>query len=174
MSHSLGFAPTFEEAIAHTKDLFTQFTQNNLTNQELQQAIAHLITTDNGARGFFVFYLTNEIVDRPTESVIQALQNTSSPLIAELLVKNLVMSTAMVITHNRNHNLTMAQSSQKVSDRTATLIKLVNLPQVKEIAQQMQRSAQLGTGEYADFLNKWGYDQEQKSAIASMISPTFL
>ncbi len=161
MSKSL----TFEEAIAYTENLF----KATSSDRELQQAIADLVSTDNGARGFFVFYLTNTIADRPTQPVIQALQDVPAPS-AELLVKNLAMSTAMAIAHRRNQNETLALSSQQVSDRTANLIQLLNLSEVKRIADLMQHSAQSGEGEYANFLTKWGYDSEQRAAIASVTS----
>ena len=160
---------SFEQAIAYTENLLNlaNLADNNLPNLGLQKAIADLVGSDNGARGFFVYYLTNEIADQPTEAVIQALRSVPIPS-AELLVKNLVMSTAMAIAHKRNDDLTMALSSQQVSDRTANLIKLLNLVEVKRIADLMHESAQSGSGEYADFLNKWGYDDEQRVAIASI------
>lgn len=159
-------AISFEQAIAYAENLFNQ---DLPPDPELQQAISNLVSTDNGARGFFVFYLTNEIADQLTESVIQALRAVPIPS-AELLVKNLAMSTAMAIAHKRNDDQAMALSSQRVSDRTANLIKLVNLAEVKRIADLMHESAQSGAGEYANFLNKWGYDSEQRSAIASKTS----
>jgi hypothetical protein len=159
-------AISFEQAIAYTENLFNQ---DLPPDPELQQAIADLVSTDNGARGFFVYYLTNEISDRPTESVIQALQAVPIPS-AELLVKNLAMSTAMAIAHIRNDDQAMALSSQRVSDRTANLIKLVNLAEVKRIADLMHESAESGVGEYANFLTKWGYDSEQRLAIAAITS----
>jgi hypothetical protein len=157
---------SFEQAIAYTENLFNQ---DLPPDPEFQQAIADLVSTDNGARGFFVYYLTNEIADRPTESVIQALRSVPIPS-AELLVKNLVMSTAMAIAHKRNDDQAMALSSQRVRDRTANLIKLVNLSEVKTIADLMHESAESGVGEYANFLTKWGYDSEQRAAIASITS----
>jgi hypothetical protein len=64
---------TFEQAIAHTENLLNT---DPIDDHELQQAIADLIATDNGARGFFVTYLTGDwaIADHPPESVIQALR----------------------------------------------------------------------------------------------------
>jgi hypothetical protein len=163
MSKSL----SFEEAIAHTENLFilANSTQANLSDLELQQAISDLVSTDNGARGFFVFYLTNEIANQPTEP-LRAVPVPS----AELLVKNLAMSTAMAIAHKRNNHATQALGSKQVSDRTANLIKLLNLAEVKKIAELMKNSAQSGAGEYANFLTKWGYDPEQRTAIASVTS----
>jgi len=157
---------TFEQAIAYTESLLTE---GNLADLDLEQAIADLVNTDNGARGFFVFYLTNQIADSPTQPVINALQSVPVPT-SELLVKNLAMSTAMAIAHKRNNDAAMALSSKQVSDRTLNLIRLVNLDEVRRIADLMKDSALWGTGEYASFLTKWGYDPEQRSAIAAITS----
>ncbi|AFY73775.1 hypothetical protein Syn7502_01723 [Synechococcus sp. PCC 7502] len=155
---------SFEEAIACTENLFTSA---DLSEPELQQAIADLIRTDNGARGFYVYYLTNPVGNHPTEAVIKAIQAVPEPS-AELLVKNLVMSTAMAIAHRRNQDESHAQGSQQVKERTANLISLLNLTEVKRIANLMKAAAESGTGEYANFLTKWGYDSEQRQAIATI------
>ncbi len=158
---------TFEQAIAHTENLLNT---DPIDDHELQQAIADLIATDNGARGFFVTYLTGDwaIADHPPESVIQALRY-GSIYVFELLVKNLAMSTAMAITHRRQGHELQAKGSERVQKRTAQLIKLVNHPEILKIADVMRSSAELGTGEYVNFFQKWGYDQDQKSAIANIL-----
>ena len=140
-----------------------------LESFSFEQAIADLVSTDNGARGFFVAYLTHEIADLHTQSVIKALQAVPNPS-AELLVKNLAMSTAMEIAHRRNQDEANALGSQSVQERTANLIKLLKISEVKTIADLMKDSAQTGAGEYANFLTKWGYDSEQRAAIAAITS----
>jgi hypothetical protein len=80
------------------------------------------------------------------------------------------MSTAMAITHRRAGNNEQAQGSDRVAKRTALLIEKVNLLEVKEIAMQMSHSAITDNGTYTDFLKKWGYDVEQKQAIADVLS----
>jgi len=158
------FPTTFEQAIAYTAQILEQ---SDLTSDELSQAIAKLIGTEYGARGFFVTYLTGDwaIADQPF--VIQALRTVPTPA-SELLVKNLAMSTAMAITHRRQGHEQQALGSERVRDRAAKLIALVDHPEIARIAALMLTSAQVGTGVYGDFLQKWGYDQEQKAAIASI------
>ncbi|PZO37409.1 MAG: hypothetical protein DCF19_18935 [Pseudanabaena frigida] len=158
---------TFEEAIAYTEELLAR---NHLEDSQLESEISALIQTSNGARGFFVCFLTGEsqLADAPSDGVIRALK--SSPMaIAELLVKNLAMSTAMAIVHRRAVNIEQAQGSDRVAKRTALLIKKVDLAEVRRIATQVQSSAISGNGEYAAFLEKWGYDAEQKQAIANAL-----
>ncbi|MBD2187691.1 hypothetical protein H6F41_05980 [Pseudanabaena sp. FACHB-723] len=159
---------TFEEAIAYTDSLLSN---PNLDDAQLQSEISTLIETSNGARGFFVCFLTGDwqLADHPSDAVIKALQS-SPTAIAELLVKNLAMSTAMAIFHRRAGNDQQAQSSDRVAQRTGSLIAKVDLPQVREIAIQMRNAAISNAGEYTSFLEKWGYDEEQKQAIANILA----
>ncbi len=159
---------TFEEAISYTETLLSR---SDLDDAQLQAEITNLVKTSNGARGFFVCFLTGawELADNPSPAIIQALQ-AEPKAISELLVKNLAMSTAMAITHRRNGNPDQANDSDRVAKRTALLIEKVDLPEVRAIAKQMQDSAIANNGEYATFLEKWGYDAEQKQAIANVLS----
>lgn len=167
---------TFEEAIAYTENLLSR---HDLDESQLESEISELVGTSNGARGFFVCFLTGEwqLADAPSSGIIRALQSEPNA-IAELLVKNLAMSTAMAIVHRRNGNVEQAQGSDRVAKRTALLIKKVDLAEVREIALQMQNSASTNkssnigsnTGEYLTFFEKWGYDAEQKQAIALVLS----
>lgn len=167
MNHSITNM-TFEEAIAYTDNLLSN---PDLDDSKLQSEISTLIQTANGARGFFVCFLTGDwqLADQPSAAVIKALQSAPTA-IAELLVKNLVMSTAMAIFHRRADNDQQAQSSHRVAKRTALLIANVDLLQVREIAAQMRNAAISNTGEYTSFLEKWGYDEEQKQAIANVLA----
>ena len=155
---------SFEAAIAYTEKLLQSV--DELTDLEFQQVIADLIATTNGARGFFVRYLTQDwaIGDRQTEAVVKALKSVPIPA-SELIIKNLAMSTAMAIAHRRAGNETQAQGSDRVAARSTALIQLINLDEITRIASQMQKSAQTGEGAYAEFLNKWGYDAEQRAAM---------
>ncbi len=162
---------SFEQAIAHTQTLLEQMASGAWSDQQISEAIAALVQTPNGARGFFVTYLTDDrpLADHPSLGVIQALQSAPDT-VAELLVKNLAMSSAMAIAHRRNHHEPMAQGSDRVRSRTVLLIKALQLPQVAELAQQLHESATTGTGAYQTFLTRWGYDAEQRSRIAEVLT----
>ena len=159
---------TFEEAIAYTETLLAR---KDLDDAQLQSEITNLVKTSNGARGFFVCFLTGEweLADNPSPAIIQSLQ-AEPDAIAELLVKNLAMSTAMAITHRRNGRPDQADDSDRVAKRTDLLIEKVDLPEVRAIVSQMLNSATTNTGDYAAFLEKWGYDDEQKQAIANVLN----
>jgi hypothetical protein len=160
---------SFEAAIAYTEKLLQR--ADDLTDLEFQQAIADLILTVNGARGFFVSYLTQDwiIGDRQTEAIVKALKSVPIPA-SELVVKNLSMSTAMAIAHRRTGNEVQAQGSDRVAARSKELIQLMNFDLVNRIVSQMRHSAQTGEGEYAEFLNKWGYDAEQRMSMDVALS----
>ncbi|MFM7907271.1 MAG: hypothetical protein ACKPA9_19620, partial [Microcystis sp.] len=85
---------TFENAIQQTQDLLSQI--EFLDTDTITQKITDLVSTENGARGLFVTYSTSDLsyTEYPSLEVITALK-TSPTLVNELLVKNLVMSTAM-------------------------------------------------------------------------------
>lgn len=157
---------TFEQAIALTQALMSQIQQGEVSEPDLESTLSALVNSENGARGFFVTYLTDEgsIPDLPSDAVILALQS-SPEIVAELLVKNLAMSAAMAITHRRNQNEEMAKGSDRVQRRTTYLIQQLQLPEVSEKAQKLHESVTTGTGSYQAFLTRWGYDAEQRQVI---------
>jgi hypothetical protein len=172
MSNSIKISPdiTFEEAIALTQSLLDQREQATLQDAEFEAAVTELTATHNGARGFFVAYLTDsrELIDSLLPVVASALQQ--SPAIApELLVKNLAMSTAMEMTHRRNHNPDQAAQSAQVQQRTAVLMNLLGFPYFKADAESLWQAATTEAGSYTAFLKRWGYDAEQKTAIAQRL-----
>ena len=157
---------TFEEAIAFTQSLLDAMESASLSEADIQEAIASLVQFPNGARGFFVTYLTanSNLPDNPSPAVINALA-TSPEIVSDLLVKNLAMSSAMVITHLRQDNPTMAQSSRIVARRTKQLIQLLKSDTIADLLAQLELSVKTQTGKYQDFLKRWGYDPEQLEAI---------
>lgn len=161
---------TFENAIAETQSLLEKIATQTITNLEIQAKITNLVKSENGARGFFVTYLTDErpLIDSPSVEIIQALRSSPN-IVGELLVKNLAMSSATVLAHRRNQDEEMAQGSEQVRDRTLFLIEAVKLPIINEKIQELEKSLTTGQGEYQDFLKRWQYDTEQKKAIQSAL-----
>ena len=160
---------SFEQAIALTQALLAEANKGKLSESEVAASISNLVKTANGARGFFVTYLTSDssLADCPTPGILQALHSNSDQ-VADLLVKNLAMSTAQTI-HHRQQNQAMAQGSEQVQRRTAQLISLLQLPEVSDRLQLLLNSATTGEGEYKAFLNRWGYDNAQKREICRLV-----
>jgi hypothetical protein len=161
---------TFEEAITLTQSLLDDLESETLPASEVEQAVTALVSTENGARGFFVTYLSEDrpLADYPSAAIVQALQS-SPAIVAELLVKNLAMSSAMAVVHRRNHDEAMAAGSDRVRSRTQQLIYLVHVPEIQAKATRLHESAVTGTGDYQAFLQRWNYDAEQRQVIQQAI-----
>lgn len=160
---------SFEQAIALTKTLLAQM-EAGLSATKIQAAVTALVNTKVAARGFFVAYLTDpRSLSNHPPVVIQALQSAPET-VAELLVKNLAMSTAMIITHQRHQSPQMAADSAHVQARTVKLIQQLPLPALQAHLQKLQQSVATGKGDYQTFLERWGYDDQQRQAIQQALT----
>jgi hypothetical protein len=161
----------FDEAIGLTQTFLTKLNKNELTSAEILAFVSELVQTANGARGFFVTYLTapDPICDEPQPEVIAALQ-AHPEVAADLLVKNIAMSTAQQIYHHRRSDTEMMASSATVATRTAQIINRLNLTQIQAMCRELVKTIETGTGDYNEFLTRWGYDDEQKQAIARSVT----
>jgi hypothetical protein len=156
----------FAAAIELTQQFVLQLKSNQLSPEQVQAFVTDLVATQEGARGFFVGYLTSSeaIVDQPNANIVSGLA-THSAVVADLLVKNLAMSTAQYLHFQRQDQAEMAANSATVAQRSHQLITALNLPEIRSIAEQILSAIRTGTGEYVEFLDRWGYDEEQKRLI---------
>ncbi|MGB3510431.1 MAG: hypothetical protein WBA93_14590 [Microcoleaceae cyanobacterium] len=163
---------TFEEAIAFTQDLLSDMEKDLLSAAEIESLIGDLVKSKNGARGFFVTYLTDSrpLADNPSSSIFKALESAPET-VTELLVKNLAMSSAMVVHHQRNQDQQTASESERVRSRTTKLIKSVNIPNLQGNLEELYQSTTTGQGNYTEFLERWGYDGEQLKSIQQAVQP---
>lgn len=168
---SISDSISFENAIEVTQSLLSQIESNQISEADLESIITALVHSENGARGFFVCYLTDEreIFDQPSSTVIQALK-TSPIVVGELLVKNLAMSTAMILTHTQNKNRDQAEGSARVQRRTMQIIQQIELPEVETRLHALKSTVETGTGEYKTFLDRWKYDDAQRQAIDAIVT----
>jgi hypothetical protein len=161
----------FDAAISLTQSFLTQLKKNELTSNQILDFVSALIQTANGARGFFVTYLTAQdpICDEPQPEIIAAI--TAYPdIAADLLVKNIAMSTAQQLYHQRHNNAEMVASSATVAARTTKIIQQLNLPQIQDMCRELVNTIKTGTGTYTEFLTRWGYDEEQQNSIGQTVS----
>jgi hypothetical protein len=174
MSASLLSVPNhikFDEAIELTQSFLSQLKTNELTSPQIQDFVAALVQTANGARGFFVTYLTSPdpICDEPRSEIIAAL-HAHPDIAADLLVKNIAMSTAQQLYHQRRNDSEMVASSATVAMRTTKIVQQLKLPQIQTLCRELVDTIHTGTGSYSDFLTRWGYDEEQKNSIAQTVA----
>jgi hypothetical protein len=158
---------SFESAIERAGELLNEIESRSPAS--VQQMIAALVGTENGARGFFVVYLASALplADEPTPETLEALR-TSPEIVGELLVKNTAMSTAMAIFHRRNGDEKNAGGSERVRERTIAVIRRLRSPTVTEKLRRLLETLETGVGEYEEFLARWQYDGEQRRAIAEV------
>ena len=163
---------SFEQAIAITQEFLSLLDAEGLSEPEIETTVSELVGSKNGARGFLVTYLTDDrtLADNPSPGIIGALKS-SPEIVSEFMVKNVTMSTAMAITHQRNQNPEMARSSQRVTSRCNRLIEQIQLSEVTATAKLMHESAKTGAGTYEPFLQRWSYDTEQREAIQTALAP---
>jgi hypothetical protein len=157
---------SFADAIALTQTLLDGLEQGIVAGVALESTVRALVVSANGARGFFVTYLSDDrsLGNQSVDAIIAALQSAPA-IVSPLLVKNLAMSTAMAITHRRNQDEAMVKGSEQVRSRTTQLIQRLQLPQVEAEAQQLSQAIETKTGAYQTFLERWGYDVEQRQAM---------
>jgi len=173
-------AVTFEAAIDLTQTWLDQWATGAWTPEQFVAAVAPLVTTPAGARGFFVVYLTDDrpLVDHPPEGLVAALAQAPA-IVLDLLVKNLAMSAAMAITHDRAGDAAMAEKSRHTSQRSGDLLNHLDryftesasepAPSVAELLGQLQASITEQTGPFVAFLERWGYDEVQRRSILRAI-----
>ena len=161
---------SFPQAIATTQSLINQIATGQLQEEQIESQVAALVSSKPGARGFFVAYLTSglPLADNPSVGVINALKSFPN-LVGELLVKNVAMSTAMAVTHQRNNDAENARDSEIVARRSINLIKQLDLDLITKELRELKISLTTKEGSYREFLEKWGYDDEQKEMIGLAI-----
>jgi hypothetical protein len=174
MSSSILSVPAnikFDEAIELTQAFSIQLKKNELASSEIQDFVSAMVQTANGARGFFVTYLTapDPSFDEPRSEIIAALR-ANPEIAADLLVKNIAMSTAQQLYHQRRNDPEMMASSATVATRTTKIIQQINLDRIWDLCRELVNTIRTGSGAYSDFLTRWGYDEEQKNSIAQVIS----
>ncbi|WP_041244015.1 hypothetical protein [Gloeobacter kilaueensis] len=165
-------AISFAQAIERTTALLDEQAAGQRDAEKLYRAVADLVATANGARGFFVTFLSGEwpIADALPDGLVEALR-TAPAVVAPLMTKNLAMSTAMIWAHRQNGDAEAASGSEQVARRSAALIARLQLPQIEREIAELKRALTDGQGDYAAFLDRWGYTEAQRAAIKEAIEP---
>jgi hypothetical protein len=132
--------------------------------------VAALVASRDGARGFFVVALTGEtpLMDRLPEALVLQLRLAGDGVV-DLTARNLAMSTAMVLAHGRAGDAERQAASERVQARSRELLRQLEPQAVKGRLEMLLRAARDGDGEDRAFLDRWGYDPEQRAAIAQAV-----
>ena len=160
--------PTFKEAMQATMFWCKSWENDEISDEVISDRIGELIKTVEGARGFFVVSLSIDcpLMDRFPDALIFQLRS-SGEIVVDLTVKNLAMSSAMIITHRNNKDPQEIQS-ERIKIRCIELLKLLDSTQVKKRLDVLLEATK-GKGIDLRFLNQWGYNAEQINAISESI-----
>ncbi len=164
---------SFEQAIEVTHSWLEQVALGAIAPDQIPTDLTRILETEQGVRGFFVTFLTGDspLADDFPPALIQGfVQSIDS--ISSILVKNLAMSTGMILTHDRNGDHSQKAGSQKVQQRSLRLIQVLlafGLPPLQQNCEELLNSLKTGSGSYQTFLDRWGYDAEQRQAMQSIL-----
>ena len=159
---------SFTQAINISAKWCKEWEEELLSEEVLADRIAELIKTKNGLRGFFAYTLSDRdcfLLDKLPFSLIFKL-NEGGDAVVEIIVKNLIMSTAQVIIHRRENNHEYEITSENIADRCKGLLRLLETKSVtKTVNQIIKNLDNMGNG----FDNSIKYDAEQKDFIKKQI-----
>ncbi len=161
--------PTFEQAINASMLWCEAWEKAELSDEVLADRISELLASRNGARGFFVISLASDcpLMDRLPEPIVLKLREAGESVI-DLTVRNLAMSTAMSLHHQRQEDINQQARSKRVTARCLDLLRLLEPNKVKRRLEKLLAGTK-GEGDDVAFLERWGYDDEQKREIISSI-----
>jgi hypothetical protein len=162
--------PTFQQAMEISAQWLQLWEHGELSDEVLGDRVAELVISRDGARGFFVLALAGEspLMDRLPDPLLLALRAAGAGVV-DLTVRNLAMSTAMTLHHLRNGDGGQQAGSERVQQRCTELLRLLDPNLVKDRLETLLIAAQQGKGEDVSFLDRWGYDSQQRSAIAAAV-----
>ena len=107
------------------------------------------------------------LMDRLPDPLIYQLRLAGEEVV-DLTVRNLAMSTAMGVHHKRNQDQALLDGSSRVRSRCLDLLRLLEPHQVKNRLETLIEGLN-DRGEDKNFLERWGYDDEQKCKIEETV-----
>ena len=160
--------PSFTQSINIANKWCKEWGEDLLSEEVLADRVAELIKTKNGMRGFFAYALSDQncyLLDKLPFSFVFKLQEAGNDVV-EIIVKNLIMSSAQVIAHERDNNIEYKSNSENISERCKNILRVLETKSVtKNITQIMNDLDNLGNS----FDNSKKYDDMQKEFIKYQI-----
>ena len=128
-----------------------------------------IIKTQNGIRGFFAYALSDSkctLLDKLPTSIIFILRERGVDVV-EITIKNLFMSSAQILNHQKAKNTEYAERSNNISERCINLLKELDTKLVtKEINKMLSKIDNMGNS----FNNQVKYTLEQKDFIREKVN----
>ncbi|MCX5927906.1 MAG: hypothetical protein NTZ23_11445, partial [Cyanobium sp. LacPavin_0920_WC12_MAG_63_22] len=110
--------PTFQQAMEITAQWLALWEHGELSDEVLADRVAELVASRDGARGFFVVSLAGDcpLMDRLPETLLLQLRLAGEGVV-DLSARNLAMSTAMALHHQRAGDSSQQGASERVQAR---------------------------------------------------------
>jgi hypothetical protein len=161
--------PTFQQAMDITAQWLALWENGELSDEVLADRVAELVASRDGGRGFFVVSLAGDcpLMDRLPDALVAQLRLAGEGVV-DLTARNLAMSTAMTLHHQRSADPEQQSRSERVRARCTELLRLLEPEAVKGRLETLLQATQ-GRGDDVPFLDRWGYDPQQRQAIADAI-----
>jgi len=161
--------PTFIQSINIAKDWCKEWDDDLLSDEVLADRIKELLKTKNGTRGFFAYALSDSkctLLDKLPTSLIFILRERGDHIV-EITIKNLFMSSAQILNHQKNKNFEYAEISSNISDRCINILKELDTKLVtKKIKKMLSEIDNMGNS----FDNEVKYSSEQKDFIREKVN----
>ena len=161
--------PSFIQSINISKDWCKDWEDDLLSDEVLADRIGELLKNKNGARGFFAYTLTDTnctLLDKLPSALIFSLREKGA-YVVEITIKNLFMSSAQILNHQKDKNFEYAEKSNNISDRCINLLKALDTKLVTKILNRMLSEIDnMGNG----FDDEVKYNSEQKNFIRERIN----
>ncbi|MFM7267958.1 MAG: hypothetical protein ACKOZT_05135 [Cyanobium sp.] len=162
--------PSFPQAMEISVQWLALWEAGELSDEVLADRVAELVASRDGARGFFVIALSGDspLMDRLPEPLLMVLRAAGEGVV-DLTARNLAMSTAMVLHHQRSGDGEQQSRSERVQERSAELLRRLEPQPVKQRLDTLLEAAQKASGPDQAFLERWSYDTDQRRAIAAAV-----
>ena len=155
---------SFTQAINISALWCKEWDEDLLSEEVLADRIAELIKTKNGLRGFFAYALSDKdcfLLDSLPFSLIYKLNEGGDPVV-EIVIKNLIMSSAQIINHRRENNHDYEITSANISERCKSILRHLKTKLVTKTVNQVIKDLDtMGNS----LNNSTKYDTEQKIFI---------
>ena len=162
--------PSFPQAMEITAQWLALWEAGEISDEVLADRVGQLVASRDGARGFFVVALSGDspLLDRLPDPLLIHLRGAGEGVV-DLTARNLAMSTAMALEHQRSNDPAQEARSGRVRERSTELLRRLDPLQVKDRLETLLEAAEAGTGADQAFLERWGYDADQRKAIATTV-----
>ena len=161
--------PSFIQSINIAKEWCKEWDDDLLSDEVFADLIKELLKTKSGTRGFFAYSLSDSkcsLLDKLPSSIVFTLRE-SGEYVVEITIKNLFMSSAQILNHQKDKNYADAERSMNISDRCINLLKELDTNLVtKKINEMLSKIDSMGNS----FDKAIKYTAEQKTFIRDRLN----